>query len=570
MFRNLKTITKIISIIIVMAICMGLIGFVGYYFNQRASQEMTDIYADKLLPANWINTIRVNNRAVEVITLQLILANNDKVKEKELEQQLVKLKDDNEKLITNYEMANLDGFQKQDIAKFKEVRKIYVAEQQKVLELALAGQKQEAYKYYEEYAIPQVNMINQICTELAEYNAKTSDEINSQHNLEVHFANQMLISIPILAIILALILGLWVARMITKPLNLVVTNVQEIATGNLTVRTIENYAGDEVGQLIKAMNIMIENYRFLIRNVAQAAGQLASSSEELAASAEQSTQAATQVAGAITEVADGAEQQLTSINNVTASVEQGAARIQQIVTNSAIVGETTAKTAGAAKEGLKAVESAMNQMESIERTVNNSAAVVARLGARSKEIGLIVDAISGIAGQTNLLALNAAIEAARAGEQGRGFAVVAEEVRKLAEQSQESASQIANLISEIQNETDTAVLAMNEGTKEVKIGTEVVNHAGQSFKEIASLIEGLSTQGYEIGTSIQQMGAESQQMVLIINQIDRISKKTAGETQTVSAATEEQYASMQEIANSSQGLSKMAEELQHSISKFRI
>ena len=165
-------------------------------------------------------------------------------------------------------------------------------------------------------------------------------------------------------------------------------------------------------------------------------------------------------------------------------------------------------------------------------SVSSSAQVVAKLGERSKEIGQIVDAISGIAGQTNLLALNAAIEAARAGEQGRGFAVVAEEVRKLAEQSQEAAKQIANLISEIQTETDSAVVAMDDGTREVKIGTEVVNTAGQAFKEIVSLIAEVSSQIREISAAIQQMASGSQQIVASVRNIDSISKGTAGQTQT--------------------------------------
>ena len=209
-------------------------------------------------------------------------------------------------------------------------------------------------------------------------------------------------------------------------------------------------------------------------------------------------------------------------------------------------------------------------MTYIEQTVNNSAQVVAKLGERSKEIGQIVDTISGIAGQTNLLALNAAIEAARAGEQGRGFAVVAEEVRKLAEQSQDAAKKIATLISEIQGDTDKAVLAMSEGTREVKIGTEVVTAAGYAFEEIEVMVTEVSNQVKEISAAVQQMASSSQQIVSSVKEIDELSKNAAGEAQTVSAATEEQSASMEEIASSSQSLAKMAQDLQEAVSKFRV
>ena len=216
------------------------------------------------------------------------------------------------------------------------------------------------------------------------------------------------------------------------------------------------------------------------------------------------------------------------------------------------------------------MDKAVVQMAHIEQTVIASAQVVAKLGDRSKEIGQIVDTISGIAGQTNLLALNAAIEAARAGEQGRGFAVVAEEVRKLAEQSQEAAKQIATLIGEIQSETDQAVVAMNNGTREVKLGAEVVNASGQSFQEITGLVMQVSGQVKEISAAIEQMASGSQQIVESVKQIDELSKTASGEAQTVSAATEEQSASMEEIASSSQALANLAQNLRQAVSKFQI
>jgi methyl-accepting chemotaxis protein len=209
-------------------------------------------------------------------------------------------------------------------------------------------------------------------------------------------------------------------------------------------------------------------------------------------------------------------------------------------------------------------------MAQIEQTVNNSSQVVAKLGERSKEIGQIVDTIAGIAGQTNLLALNAAIEAARAGEQGRGFAVVAEEVRKLAEQSKEAAKQIAQLIGEIQGDTGNAIEAMNEGTREVAIGAEVVTTAGHAFGEIAELVTEVYSQVKEISAAIQQMAGSSQQMLLSVKEIERHSKNAAGEAMTVSAATEEQSASTEEIVSSSQNLAKLAQDLQEAVNKFHV
>lgn len=170
---------------------------------------------------------------------------------------------------------------------------------------------------------------------------------------------------------------------------------------------------------------------------------------------------------------------------------------------------------------------------------SSQAVAVANLGERSKEIGQIIDTISGIAAQTNQLALNAAIEAARAGEQGRGFGVVAEEVRKLAEQSHGAANQITGLIGQIQQGTSKAVAAMDDGTREVSLGTEVIQAAGTSFCEIAQLVIEVSAQVETISTSMHKLDSGRQQIVSNILAIDDLSRKTASEAQTVSAATEE-------------------------------
>jgi methyl-accepting chemotaxis protein len=376
--------------------------------------------------------------------------------------------------------------------------------------------------------------------------------------------------IALLGILISVAVSWVLASKITGSVVALTGQAQSLASGDLTIHHIPAKSSDEIGQLSLAFSTMAENLRALVKDIAQTAEQVAASSEELTASAEQSSHASDQVASSISAVAAGAQEQLQAVGDTSASVEEMSASIQQVVTNASTVAATAEKTASAAGEGVKAVDSAVKQMNIIEQTVSASSEVVAKLGARSKEIGQIVDAISGIAGQTNLLALNAAIEAARAGEQGRGFAVVAEEVRKLAEQSQQAAKQIAEMIHEIQEDTDNAVIAMNNGTREVSIGGEVVNRAGQSFTQIELLVEQVSSQVHEIASSIQKMNASSQKIVTAVQDINTITKTTSGETQSISAATEEQAASMQEIASSSHALANVAEELQKTIRKFSI
>ncbi|MEG6584727.1 methyl-accepting chemotaxis protein [Dendrosporobacter sp. 1207_IL3150] len=378
----------------------------------------------------------------------------------------------------------------------------------------------------------------------------------------------LIIGISCLVIIISIVLGIWFSRRIAKPLKEVVSVAAAIAGGNLTVKQISYNGNDEIQALITAFDTMAANLRNLISQVSNAAEQVNISSGELKMGAEQSAQAVNQVASTVTEISQGTQQQVEAINEAVAVIEQMSASIQQVAANSNNVAVVSDNANNAAANGRKTVEKAINQMQSIELTVTRSADVVAKLGESSKEIGQIVETISGIAGQTNLLALNAAIEAARAGEQGRGFAVVAEEVRKLAEQSQQAAKQIADLISAVQVDTEQAVFAMSEGTKEAKVGAEVVNNAGQAFVEIQTQIGQVSEQIRDISAAIQQMASGSQQIVSSVRAVDRISRDTADQTLTVSAAGEEQSASMEEIAASSQSLSLMAGELQTLLKRF--
>ncbi|CVK20749.1 Methyl-accepting chemotaxis protein McpB [Sporomusa sphaeroides DSM 2875] len=399
-----------------------------------------------------------------------------------------------------------------------------------------------------------------ICTEVP-YHVINASSINGA--IQTSFIGLLLIALTGAA-------AFYLSTIATKPILALVAAANQVAKGDLTIKRLEATSKDELGLLADAFNTMVLNLTQLIRQIQGNAELVAASSEQLNASSEQSAQAANQVASSITEVAQSAEQQRLVVDSASGIVTRMSENVSSIAANAGAVSEQSALTAVTAQEGGIAIQNAVNQMTELEATVNSTAKEVTELGERSKEIGQIVNTISGIAGQTNLLALNAAIEAARAGEQGRGFAVVAEEVRKLAEQSQVAAKQIEALIRDIQNETDKAVQTMNSGNSKVKTCTIVVNEAGTAFQKIIDMIAELSQQVKEITVAIQHTEGGSQQIVAAVENIAALTNTMTDEAQTVSAATEEQSAAMQEIASSSQNLSNMAAELQEAIGKFRI
>ncbi|GBG55818.1 methyl-accepting chemotaxis protein [Sporomusaceae bacterium FL31] len=406
------------------------------------------------------------------------------------------------------------------------------------------------------------------------YDPQTHWTICMEKNYEDFNAvtKDMLISnFIVLAITMTVVvfISIFLSNRLTKPITQLLDATEKIRKGDLNVK-ITNTANDEIGMLAQNFAAMIAGLRGLLGQVSNSAQVVSAASQQLTAGAEQSAATAEQVTIAIDGIAESAEKQVNSANETTTLVTQIVADIEQIVSESGIVASVSEGTADLAAKGGNTIEEAVSQMSHIETSVASSAEVVAKLSDRSIEIGQIIDTISGIANQTNLLALNAAIEAARAGEQGRGFAVVADEVRKLAEQSENAAKQIAHLIGEIQSDTEKAVVAMNKGNEDVKKGTAIVSEAGHMFKEIIAVTNQVSGQMRGISASIEHMATNSLKIEAAIKDIDGMSRGNANQTLQVSAATQEQVASVEEIKKASQSLVETANELQNSVNKFSL
>ena len=379
----------------------------------------------------------------------------------------------------------------------------------------------------------------------------------------------LVVGITFVVLILSFIAVWFLAKRITDPIRKLSGSVGAVAGGDLT-KSVSVKSSDEVGMLSKDFNTMLTHLRELVKQVHDLSQTLAASSEELTASAEQSAEVSHQVAQSITEVAAGASRQLSAVNDTSAIVEQVSASAEEMTTTSTAITNMSQKATEATQNGGAAIDRAIQQMSNVGQGSEAVRRAVEKLAASSRQIGEIVSVISGIAGQTNLLALNAAIEAARAGEQGRGFAVVAEEVRKLAEQSEGAAKEITDLIQRNQLDIDQAVQSMEASDTSVKVGVEVVNVAGNSFRDISHLTKEVSSQMETVSVAIGEIAQGSEQIVQSVREIEGVSKESAGQSQTVSAAAQELTASMTEISTSSRNLALMAQELQVAINKFHL
>jgi len=371
-------------------------------------------------------------------------------------------------------------------------------------------------------------------------------------------------------VVLAVIFIFIMSKRFAGPIALMRDECVLLTQGDFRERTARVTSADEVGQLARALRDMRANIRDLVAKVQGQADQVTASSEELTASAQQSAGAANQVAGSVAEIAVGTQTLSDSASNIAAVAEALAASTEHVSATANAVAAIAEGTNDRAEQGRQAVKQAIEQMEIIGQGSAAVETAIAELAKGSGEIREIVELISSIAGQTNLLALNAAIEAARAGEHGRGFAVVAEEVRKLAEESNQAAQRIGALIQRNQTNMDQAVSVTKAGAEGIKAGIAVVNSTGEAFETIVAAIIQLSDQIKDISTAINDMASGGTALGTSIQNINKVSRETAAETQNVSASTEEQSASLEEIAASSKGLADLAGELQAAVAKFRV
>lgn len=385
----------------------------------------------------------------------------------------------------------------------------------------------------------------------------------------VNHMRMILGGVLVVALILIFFATYAVSNMIVSPLRGLQASAERLADGDLRNTELAVESDDEIGTLALSFQKMTKELTTLLKQIKGSADEVSNSSGQMSSGVEQVAETITHVAEQVGDIAEAASHQSETINNVVGNIREMAEHVNGIADKSANISKTSGMAGVAAKEGVAAIEAAVEQMKVAHKTVVESAKNVDELGKSSEQIGEIINTIQSIAEQTNLLALNAAIEAARAGEQGRGFSVVADEVRKLAEQSSEAATEIAQMISGVQQVTKRAVESMNVGTEQVSTSGRTVVEAGEKFRQIAAHIEEVDNLVKDAAHSASRVADDSVNVLRDAEDVDETTKQITQNIASISAATEEQSASMEELAASSHRLANMAEELQKESARFK-
>jgi methyl-accepting chemotaxis protein len=526
LFRNLKLFYKTFSLILLALVMLIAVGAVGYNYTNQMAKNSAIVYKDLMQPNDAMSWIRINLRATSAYMLETMLT-KETVKTQKLSEQIKAKKADNQEKIAQLEKANLDAAQIALLKKFKESFAAYGIERDKVIELGVTNKDDEAYDLFTSKVSglleDSVNALNG----LMEYSNKKADKINEENQKNASTATTILVGTVVAAVVLLTVVGIAITNMITRPVKKLQELMSRGEAGDLTVQGDYN-SKDEIGQLNRSFNGMLAAFKDTVSRILAAADSVSASAQQISASTE--------------EIASGSTSQARSAQTMNELFKELSTAIDSVARSAEHASELSNKTMELAQEGGTVVNTSIRGMDVLNQQMS-------RLEEDSNKIGEIIEVIDDIADQTNLLALNAAIEAARAGDQGRGFAVVADEVRKLAERSSEATKQITSIIKGMQANTLQSVKAVGEGVVSSQ-------KTGDAFETIIKMVSESNHKVLEIAAASEQQAAQSSEVLYSI--------------ETISAATEESSASSEETAAAAQSLAQLAEELNSTVSVFKI
>jgi methyl-accepting chemotaxis protein len=535
-FYDLKIATKLIISFSLVALIAAYLGIDGLRTASVMKAGEDDLYvnSEALQAAGEISTHFQRSRAnmlAAITTTDAALASQELQKFSDRVASINQVKQTMEKYLDTDE----------EKAAFKELDKTadqFAASMQQARNLVLAHRNKEAMELWNGEAETARKAEQAAIDKLVEIENKLAQSVDEEFDAAYASAQRSMVAGVVIGIVAALGLGVFIARMLSKPVKEVVASIDN-ADLNMQFHSERK---DEVGDLQRSFDKFVTSIKGTLLQVAESAAAVASASSQISSSTE--------------EMAAGAQEQTSQAGEVASAVEEMTKTIVENSRNASVTADTAKEAKSAAEQGGGVVGETVVGMKRIAEVVKQSAGTVQELGQSSDQIGEIISVIDDIADQTNLLALNAAIEAARAGDQGRGFAVVADEVRKLAERTTKATKEIAGMIKKIQVETKGAVLSMEEGTRQVDEGIKLADKAGASLREIVGISQKVTDMVTRIAAASEEQSSASEQ----------ISKNV----EAINSVTNESAAGVQQIARAAEDLNRLTENLQHLLSGFHL
>lgn len=558
-----KKISTMFIAMIILIIGMGSVGFISSSKLNQNTETTNKVIVPKI---DTINALEKRMQNIMAFSQRHILSRDKEFKE-DYERQIEAEMEQANEIVGTY--AALMADQNNKVSLSQEKWEEFISQINEIL--ALSKKKEVEKATVASYnAVLTVNSMLDELSNLNEIHRKELEEIEQEGDQLYNTVLLALSTSSILAVIIALFAIRYLKRTIQRPIIDLSENFKKMAAGDLSIDPLQIPTKDEVGQLGQDFNLMLRNLNELMAELIENIDTLSSTSVQFATSADESAKASEQITNSVIEVSEGSAAQMKSTKFSSTIVDEMANQLDKAILSIQLVSDLSVATTKLSNEGMKRMSSTIDKMSEIQESTVRTASVVKSLHTKSLEIGNIVTMITKIAEQTNLLALNASIEAARAGEHGKGFAVVAAEVGNLASDSGNAAAQISDLISEIQQEVDGAIKAMEMSKTNVDEGLGIIRQTGKGFEDISHHIDDVSRQAVDIAEISKTINDSAQQVKRLIDDVAAMSERSDANAQNIVAAAEEQSATMQEISASSSVLSSMAETLQQMVSRFQL
>ncbi|PSM57246.1 methyl-accepting chemotaxis protein [Clostridium diolis] len=567
-FKNLRISHKLISTFTFISILVCIVGFIGLYNMNIINNNATSMHDYNLASINNLTTLKQNISDIRSDLLKLAYQRN--VSEKDIVKKDIKdLIDENNDLIKIYESTLISESEKPAFSSLKENFNKYVDLSNSIIKYVDENNFSEADENYSKVTETRKNIYLSM-DELIKNNVNQADASYSENNSTFKRSLYITISIILISLLLAVILGLSISFMISKQVKRVLIFAEALGSGDLT-KTITVDSKDEIGGLSMALNNAKENIQNLIVEIMNSSSDISATSEELSATTEEIASKMEIVNESTEHISKGVQDLSATTEEVTASTEEISSAINSIAKdaeNSLVsVNEIKERAYNIRNKSSKSIEESnliydknrLNILESIE----NSKIV--------SEVRIMANSIGSIAEQTNLLALNAAIEAARAGEHGKGFAVVADEVRKLAEQSSNAVYNIQTMVSQVEASVESLSKSGQDVLEfmadNVKPNYELLMNTGIQYEKDSEFISNIIDKS---ASSSKQMDEVIMQISGAIQNVSSVAQESASNTEEILNSITEVTFALSDVTKSAQSQAELSQKLNEMIQRFKI
>lgn len=438
-----------------------------------------------------------------------------------------------------------------------------------IISLYESGKVDLAKEKFENELLASVNEVRNIIDEFEKIQNDEIEKINQEVSNQILFTRKVIIILALISFIVLLLMTYFSNKWIIKPIREISNKALIVSEGTLNVE-LKHKSKDEIGVLANSFNKMIDNLKVLILQIKEKSKDMDNYSQLIKIASQETSKSAEEIAINIQDMASGTNkiaEDSENIRNISSELDDVTKKIGSSFESAF---EKSQRSYNAALSGNRFIQSSIEELDKVTETVEFATDSIQNLGKRSAQIGSIVDVIHGIASQTNLLALNAAIEAARAGEYGKGFSVVAQEIRKLAEESSESAKKITSLIEDIVSETKVSIQSMEFNEEEIKRQLENIKDAGKEFNKIVKYTEDTNKELKSIEEISKLLVDTSKNLEFMVYNLSSVSEESAAATEEIAASTEEQTSTMEELASSAKLLREISESLMSKVNEFTI